>query len=159
MHENAPDAYFYWVLTCALKMPGCTLGLLSFNIPSLKVCSSEHFIYTVRRCVPVSLHECVHTHSWPFHSCVRASSGCRSGAHPGRTVSPALWILLSALPSVCPTASHTCIAPLQRGKESEKKKKTFKHKHWGRWSTLLKWREQVPGFIRIRRKCGEASHN
>lgn len=127
MHENAPDVYFYWVLTCALKMPGCALGLLSFNTASWKVCSSAHFLYTERRCVPVSLHECVHTHSWPSHSCVRASSECRSGAHPGRTVSPALWIPLSALPSVCRTASHTCIAPLRRGKESEEEKKEKKN--------------------------------
>lgn len=78
---------------------------------------------TVRQCLP--LHECAHTHSWPSRSCVRASSGCRSGAHPGRTVSPALWTQLSALPSVCRTASHTCIAPLQRRRTGAKKNKTL----------------------------------
>lgn len=62
----------------------------------------------------------MHTHSWPSHSSARVSSGCRSDDHPGRKVSPVLWIPPSASPSASRTASHSCIAPLR--------KKT--HKHW-----------------------------
>lgn len=61
----------------------------------------------------------MHTHSLPFHSCVRASSECRSDDHPGRKVSPVLWIPPSASPSVSRTASHSCIAPLQRKTQTQ----------------------------------------
>lgn len=54
------------------------------------------------------------TYSWLSRSCVTASSGCRSSAHPGKTVSPALWILPLASPSVSRTASRSYIAPLRR---------------------------------------------
>ena len=81
----------------------------------------------------------MHTHSWPSHSCVRASSECRSDDHPGRRVSPALWIPPSASPSVSRTASHSCIAPLQ---ETNTQTQTP-----GSVTQYIKTqREQVPGF-------------
>lgn len=84
------------------------------------------------RYVGVCVCVCMHTHSWPSHSCVRASSGCRSDAHPGRRVSPALWIPPSALPSASRTASRSCIAPLQI------KTHMHEHKHCGQRSTTLR---------------------
>lgn len=117
---------------------------LSFNTRGLEVCSSEHQPMYSKT---VSLHECAHTHSWPSRSCVRASSGCRSGAHPGRTVSPALWTQLSALPSVCRTASHTCIAPLQRRRRGAKKKTLGSVEHFikmeGTGAWLYSYQEEV----------------
>lgn len=87
--------------------------------------------------VTVCIHVCTHTHSWLSHSCVRASSGCRSDVHPGRRASPVLWILSSALPSGSRTASHSCIAPL------EIKTQTLKSvKHY-----IETQKEQVSAFI------------
>lgn len=89
---------------------------------------------------------CLHTHSWPSHSFVTASSECTSDAHPGRRVSLALWILSSASPSVSRTASHSCIAPLR-------KKKHVQIQKLGSVEHYIKkpW-EQVPGFICLCRK-------
>lgn len=82
----------------------------------------------------------MHTHSWPSHSCVRASSGCRSGDRPGRRASPALWILPSPSPSASRTASRSCIAPLQ----------IQKHKHRSQRSINVKTqRKQVSGWVCI----------
>lgn len=103
----------------------------------------------------VSRCACVHTHSWPSHSCVRASSGCRSDAHPGRRVSPALWIPPWVLPSVSRTASHSCIAPLQR------KTHTHTQKHWGQRSTILRHNgNRCPTwFVFSQEEASQASHS
>lgn len=95
----------------------------------------------------------VHTHSWPSHSCVRASSGCRSDAHPGRRVSPALWIPPWVLPSASRTASHSCIAPLQV--------KVHTHKHWGQRSTILRHKGNrcLTWFVFFSGRSVTASHS
>lgn len=143
------------------------LRILSFFIPTMlksKIPVTCFSFYTPRPkyivcknvcdCYSACIILCVHTHSWPSHSCVRASSECRSDAHPGRRVSPALWIQPSASPSVSRTASHSCIAPLQK----EKKKRHVQTQTLGSVEHYAKiQREQVPGLICLWRKHDKVS--
>lgn len=54
-----------------------------------------------------------HTHSWPFHSCGRAASGCRSDARPGSRSGLGPWSCLGASPSASLPAWRSCSAPLE----------------------------------------------
>lgn len=53
------------------------------------------------------------THSWPFHSCARASSGCRTCVHPDRRTAPDPWNHRGASPSGSPSAWSSYISPLE----------------------------------------------
>lgn len=53
------------------------------------------------------------THSWPFHSCAMASSGCRTCVHPDRRTAPDPWNHRGASPSGSPSALSSYISPLE----------------------------------------------
>lgn len=62
------------------------------------------------------------THSWPFHSCARASSGCRTCVRPDRRTAPVLWSRRGASPSGSPSAWSSYISPLEARKQDRRKK-------------------------------------
>lgn len=62
-----------------------------------------------------------HTHSWPFRSCARASSGCRICARPDRRSVPVPWSCRGASPSGSPSAWSSCISPLEARTQGRRK--------------------------------------
>lgn len=136
------------------QIPGCTL--FSFNGQDLKVRSSEQFTASV--CPWLCLNVCILTLgllalAWGLPADAGAVLIQVEQSHQPLRSCFQLYHLCAGLHH-----THTSLH-CREEKKSKKKKQLLKRKHWGQRSTLLKWRKQVPGFIRVRRKRGEASHN
>lgn len=99
------------------------------------------------------LHDCKKgdTYSWPFHSCARVSSGCKTCVRPDRRTAPVPWTRRGASPSGSPSAWSSYISPLEpRTQARQKEKKRLESCQKGNrlsvkssWTTTKKKRKSV----------------
>lgn len=81
------------------------------------------------------------THSWPFHSCARASSGCRTCVRPDRRTAPVLWSRRGASPSGSPSAWSSYISPLEARKQDRRKKRLESCQKGNCWNLHCNWKK------------------